>query len=363
MRRASYGPTSDESSGLFYLALDLDPDPTRVRLRQAIIESDSKTLLDLFEPQNIEGLPAASCWVLGKTLWSLSEAHRPAVFRGITRAAEIYPTDFVLQFTCGRTREGGGQLALAVSHYMAAKALRPKSVITRVQLSSALYFTGQLEQSREQARIAVALDPNDAGAQYELGTAHQVFGDLDAGYECLKRSVELSPAVGRRAELMVASYHIGRTTKAEILTALEVASDMDEVRALASGLITHPDPEQRDPALVLENVDDLERVSPGYSKSMRVAKALAYLELGDPQAAQVEISENHGTGQYLILSPLAIGFLRATIHAGAGDRERALEWYGNFEDRWGELTRNSEAAWSRTDVAHWRSRARAELGL
>src|SRR5262249_22756159 len=97
LRRHSLGAKSVQAENLLYLAMDLDPDPERLRLRKAIFENDLPTLLELASPENLTKLAPGSIWVLSATLWDRYPARRADVYRMYDQARHIYPNDYVLQ--------------------------------------------------------------------------------------------------------------------------------------------------------------------------------------------------------------------------------------------------------------------------
>src|SRR6185503_12892683 len=52
LRRKVHGAKSEKAENLFYLAMDLDPDPLRQRMREAIAANSLEVMLELTSPAN-----------------------------------------------------------------------------------------------------------------------------------------------------------------------------------------------------------------------------------------------------------------------------------------------------------------------
>ncbi len=109
LRRRVHGEKSEKAENLLYLAMDLDPEPGRLRLRQAIFDNDLAVLLELAAPEKLASLAPGSIWVLSSTLWDKFPEHRPDVFRMYDQAQHLYPGDYLLQSIGGNIYQGAGR--------------------------------------------------------------------------------------------------------------------------------------------------------------------------------------------------------------------------------------------------------------
>src|SRR5690606_33690624 len=93
VRRKVHGARSEKAENLFFLAMDLDADPERQRMRQAIADSDLPVLLELGAPGNLSKLAPGSIFVLSAALWDSFPEHKPDVYRIYDQALHLYPGD------------------------------------------------------------------------------------------------------------------------------------------------------------------------------------------------------------------------------------------------------------------------------
>lgn len=84
-------------------------------------------------------------------------------------------------------------LPRAVEAFRRATALAPQWLEPHVNLGTALYLLGRLEEARSVLERAVALAPASADAHYDLGCVLEPLGEVDAATSHFERAVALSP--------------------------------------------------------------------------------------------------------------------------------------------------------------------------
>jgi tetratricopeptide (TPR) repeat protein len=354
------GDKSEKAENLFYLAMDLDPEPGRLRLRKAIFDSDLATLLDLALPQNLAKLAPGSIWVLSATLWDRFEAHRPDVYRMYDEAQHLYPGDYVLQVVGGEIYQLAGQNQAALVCRTAALSLRPEDPRAQLAVEDTLFYLGRLTEAENATRAYLAKDPSNADAHYILARVLQQLGDYAGALASMTRSIELVDDPTRHPDLLALRFRQGLATKDEIARALSHEVVAQAFATYMCALLDHPDPAQRDPMLVLRTLT--ENSLPLTDVEWRWAiEAVAKARSEDWPGALAAIEGHFSPTALLILTPGAYDFLRALIYSHVGREDAARECYARGMATWNGLIGSNPAAWERSDVMRWRREAEAAL--
>src|SRR5262249_9760714 len=146
-----------------------DPDPGRLRLRQAVARRDRAGLVALAGPRQLAALPALDLYVLGK---ALLDAGAVEAARGVLRAGQRrFPRDFRLNFLLGEAlaRYQPYRGAEAVRYLTVALSLRPRAPVVHLSLGTALARAGSADEAIAAYRQAIALKPDFALAHFNLG--------------------------------------------------------------------------------------------------------------------------------------------------------------------------------------------------
>ena len=358
IRRIRYGLNSDEALNLFYLAMDLDPEPMRMRLRQAIQDADLDVLLELAEPENLPDLAPGSIWVLGSTLWRGYPMQRPVVYRMYDHALHLYPDDFVLQFIGGVLYGNASRQADALRCWGAAMGLRPGNANVRWRMAESLFFSGQMTEALGAYRAAIEIDPELAGAYYGAGMSLYQLGDYVGALGLIERALELGEDAGFRADLDCARFMTGAIDKDEIVALLHDTTDPMLVSTYAWALVDHSDPRQREPELVLDVIASAPDLGANH-----IIEAVARIRLQDWEGALAALHGHYGPSSFLVITPGALDFIRALIYAELGQATAARDTYDRAMAGWDALTGGQPEAWERSDVMHWRRAAESVLGL
>jgi len=351
-----------EAEGLIYLAMDLDPDPRRTELRQAILELDEAALFEMAAPEKLAKWSATSCFVIANTLYLIDERNGPRVGSIMRLAREHHPGSFLLQFASGYVANFAADKLGSLRSFGAAVALRPESLRARQRLAEQLVYTGRLVEARAYGEAEVRFAPEDPLAHSDLAYALLYLGELEACERSLEASLALEESAALRADLDVLHFHQGRISAAELREAAQASEDSSALGTYAAGLIADLAFERSDPAGALELLDAMNRKDPVFASNFFVARAMAFLELGDAEAARDELDGRYDRPGYLVLSPLAQEYLRAVVHVQVGETSLAREEYARAEARWNEMVANDYDQWQRSDVAAWRRRAQEALG-
>jgi tetratricopeptide (TPR) repeat protein len=363
LRRRVHGLHSDLAENTLYLAMDLDPDPERLRLREAIFESDKQALLELAAPDELPKLEPGSIWVLSATLWDSFPEERPTVYRMYDQALHLYPDDFILQSIGGNIYQRAGRTEAALGCRLVAMGLQPDRAASRRAVAESLLFLGRLTDAEGAYRAAIALDPESPDANYTLGFTQLLLGELEAALENIRRSVELAPGdLDKRADLDSLRFFLGLEPRSTLEQAIANEPPSIRVGTFLWAFLDHPDPAQRDPELVLrklaEDASYYGQVDWGW-----VVEAVARVRLEDWTGALATLESRFDEPTLLLLSPNAFDFLRALVHAELGNDAAAWENYRRGMAEWERRTGGSPQAWERSDVMRWRRAAEAALGV
>ncbi len=361
LRRRVQGMKSDKAENLFVLAMDLDPEPLRKRMREAIAAGDQAVMRELTAPENLPRLEPGSIFVLSAELWGDgSEPRRPDVYRILDLARRLYPGDFVLQAVAGAFYREGGRFEDAFSASSAALSLRPDDLTARMKLADSLLYLGRLTEAEANLRILLARDPSSMEANYTMGLAELMLGDYSGGLASLTRSPEIATDLNMRSDLHAAQFFNGVLTRAEIERHVAGEFTPNNLVTYLFALVDHPDPEQRDPEFVLRTLE--ERASfLGTSRWKWVVEAIARVRIEDWSGAIPFIEGRFKRPGLMILTPVAYDFLRSLICSHLGRNDEARGYYERGLVEWEDQMGADPTAWEHSDAMRWRREAEVVL--
>jgi serine/threonine-protein kinase len=360
VRRHVHGAKSEKVENLLLLAMDLDPDPVRMRLRQAIQDDDLATLLDLASPDNLPKLAPGSIWALSATLWDQFPEHKPDVFRIYDQVQHLYPNDYVLQAVGGTFYQNAGRWDEAFACRTAALGLRPDDPEARLRKADALYFVGRLTDSEAEYRACVAIAPNNNEAWYGLGSVQFLLGDYPHALASFERTLAIEDNPNFRPDLAVVRFYLGLSTRDEIEHLLANENTPNNFVSYLFALVDHPDPKQRDPQLVLRTLEERAAMI-GDTRWSHVVECIARARLGDWPGALAAFENRFLSPLLVVITPNSFDFLRALIYSHLGRDAEAKSYYERGLVLWNERTVDDPAAWQRSDVMRWRREAEAAL--
>ncbi len=362
VRRRVHGPRSEKTENLYVLAIDLDPDPQRTRMRAAISEGDLPTMLDLGDAQNLHELDPGSIFVLSAALWDSGPQYHPAVYRIYDQAVQLYPGDYVLQSIGGTIYQLAGRFEASMACRTAALSLRPDNATARLRSADALYFLGRLTEAEGGYRALVAQHPEHAEAWYSFGLCMLQLGEYAEAMRCIERALALQENADWRADLIGVHYYLGHIGREDLVKAIRVEVQPIRLITLLYPLLDHPQPARRDPALVLEAFDDHAAIFDGLDWVF-LPKAVALMRIGDWEGAAVQLEGRYTPPTALIITPLAMDFIRGLVNSKLGRGEAARECYARGQARMAQVVGGNPSAWDRSDVVRWRRECETALGL
>jgi len=362
LRKGVFGEDSLEAENLFFLAMDLDSDPTRLEMREAIAARDKDTLLELSRREVLETLTPASIFVLASAIWSMFPEERAEVRRIYDIALPLHPDDYVLQSIGGNLYFGIGRYHASLSCRFSALSQRPDDIRARRAVAAALLFIGHLEDCVYASDACLAQDENDYEALYTKSMALLQLGRYEEALQVLQRSLEIMDDPNKRSDELVNRFYLGLASREEVQRRLTESRDELIMATLAFALVEHPDPAQRDAPLVLELLESRSGIISDRSYSW-LLQTLAYMSLEDWQAARDSMSGQYDSLGIAFFVPPVLSFLRATVYAKLGEDDIAREAYERGLAESVELTGRDETGWERSDIVRWRAKAQAALGI
>ena len=362
LRRNLYGEQAVQFQRVAVLAMDLDPDPERLRLRKAILDDDLPTLLELAAPDNLGNLPPGSIWVLSATLWDRYPEHRPDVYRMYDQALYLYPDDFVLQSIGANIYRMVGRNAACLACRAAAFSLQPDNPQARYLLADGLFFAGRMVDALGVYRACTARSPTHAPSHNGLGWTLFQLGDYGAAVASYQRAADLESNPQWHADLLNGRYMAGQITRESLEQTLSITVSPEYALSYCLSLVDHPDADHRDPALVVRTVRD-PAFADIYAKAGVLVECVAKVRMEDWQGAREALAKYTSKSDYLVLTPLCLDFLRALIYQQLGQQDTARECYARGIEGWDQLVGNDGGAWERSDVMRWRRAAEQAMGI
>jgi tetratricopeptide (TPR) repeat protein len=360
VRRKVQGAKSEKAENLFVLSMDLDADPERQRMRQAIADSDLPVLLELAAPENLPKLAPGSIFVLSAALWDGFPEHKPDVYRIYDQALRLYPGDYVLQSVGGNIYDNAGRVQSALMCRSAALSLRPRDANALFRFGESLSFQGRLTDAEGAFRACIAVNPARQEAHWSLGVCLNQLGDRAGALQCYTRALELGEDFDLRADCTGARFFLGLATREEVEAMADAATTSLGLLNLLYPLVDHPDPRQRDPQFVLRMIEQrgsMLRTDGWFYILESVARARAE----DWTGALKALEGNYFQSKLQLVTPNAFDFLRSLIYSKLGNVEAARETHARGVAEWSVLTGGNPAAWERSDVMRWRREAEAAL--
>jgi serine/threonine-protein kinase len=361
LRRHVQGATSQKAENIFLLAMDLDPDPERQRMREAIAAHDRTVMLELTASDKLPKLMPGSISVLCAELWGNGALeNRPDVYRILEQALQLYPGDFVLEAFAGSFYQQGLRFESALTCRSAALGLRPSDLVTRVDLAESMAALGRLTDALASLQACVAADPKYSPANYLLGTVQLQLGDFAGALASLSRSPEIATDPQLHPKLHHAQFFAGVLTRDAFEDLVPGEIFPANLGVYLSALVDHPDPGQRDPAFVLRTLE--QRAPELVNARWRFAvEALARVRLEDWPGALTAIEQHNQRSDLPVLTPIAREFLHSLILSRLGRAGEARNCYERGMTEWDELIAGRPGAWEHSDAMRWRREAQAAL--
>jgi tetratricopeptide (TPR) repeat protein len=155
-----------------------DPDDWRNRFRDVLETRDAKDLERIIGSAPVGEWPATTMHLLSRLDRLLVSPRGKRVLAVLRQAQQRYPNDFWLNHELA-VHLSDAQPEEALRFHTAAVAIRPQSPGAHLNLGSALYRKGRLDEAIAEYREALHLNTNYATAHLSLGWALAEKGQLD----------------------------------------------------------------------------------------------------------------------------------------------------------------------------------------
>ncbi len=355
-----HGAKSEKAENLFYLAMDLDADPARQRMRQAIADGDLGVLLELGSPENVPKLAPGSVFVLSAALWDSFPEHKPDVYRIYDQALRLYPGDYVLQSVGGTIYDVAGRVESALMCRSSALSIRPHDPVALFRLGESLSFLGRLTDAEGALRASIAADPRSLEAFWSLGVVQSQLGDRNGALETYSRALEIRDDPDLRADMMGIRFQLGLASRDDMVALAKGANTaLGLVNALYP-LLDHPDPARRDPQFVLRMIEERGGLL-RQDDIFFLLNSVAHVRAADWRGALAAIEGRYYQAKLQLVTPNAFDFMRSLIYSHLGNVEAAHECYARGVAEWNGLTAGNPGAWEKSDVMRWRREAEEAL--
>jgi serine/threonine-protein kinase len=338
VRRSERGWESYEVESVTALAFDLDPDPLRTRMREALLANDGEALVAIARTEDLGAMPASSLWVLSQGLAAFRVPSRTLsryddeIFEVVRTGVRAHPSDFLLNFRMGHLYADRDRDEAALRHLTVASALRPRNGAVFALLGDAY---GSLQDDAAAWKAydqCLRLRPDLHRVHRFVGWRAFLSGNLERAVEAYDQVDALTPGDPQwEFEGALARSFAGLGPMADVAD-LAVGRGSFERGFACWGLNYHPDPAQRDPERAHGLAQEI-LANGEWRLGAYLLNAGALLQLGRAEEA-LEILEDGRGGQEWALRAMRAEYhlMLAWTHLELGDVEQARRSLGKA--RW-----------------------------
>ena len=162
------GDEAAEAARLWTIAMAIDGDAWRNKLRDALIRGDSEAIKQLASSDDVLEQSPPTLWLLGKSLDQYNQ--RELAIAILRKGAIRYPRDFWLNYLAGQLQRRNGDYQEAIPHLAAAHAIRPAQYGAYHGFIDTLSSAGLHDQAIE--RWQHLIDNDRAGSWPHRGIAY-----------------------------------------------------------------------------------------------------------------------------------------------------------------------------------------------
>jgi serine/threonine protein kinase/Flp pilus assembly protein TadD len=324
-----------------------DPDPWRLRYNAAAEAKDVKVLRELADGADTGRLRTRVLAALGTSLRAADDAEASVAF--LRKVQRQHPADYSINASLAWSLRNlkPQKWDEAIAYRRIAVAVRPQSATANWYLGHSLHTVGELDEAMAYYRTVITLDPGHAPAHFSLANILRIRGKPEEAMIHFRKAVDLLP------------------------------TDPNPLNGLAWELLTSADTGLRDPARAVElakKVVDLsvkqadDRDAPGrdrlgnYWNTLGVAhyragnvnEALAALQKSLDIAEGGECRANDEDDRYVCEDWLFLAMANWRL----GRKDEACRWYGLAADWMAENAPSKEL-----EIHRFRSEAATMMGI
>ena len=122
-----------------------------------------------------------------------TQGHLQQALTSATSGLKAYPNSVILCNIAGAACAGLLQFDRAISYYQIAIKINSKFVEAHYNMASALQNKGDLEAAVMAYKQAILIKPDYAEAYYNMGNTLRAKGDLDSAIESYKQAIQINP--------------------------------------------------------------------------------------------------------------------------------------------------------------------------
>ena len=179
--RQTEGQSTDEMRRLFQLALSVDDDPGRSRMRRALLAEDLAEIRRIARSPEAASFSPMTTIVLSDALYAQDNVE---LATQLLEAAEFqHPDDFHLQIKLGVRHMNRGEYAEAIPYVKAAVSVEPENSWALANLGGLYRQGGDLERAVAYGRRAVEAGAENAQAHNYLGRSLEELNDIDGAID------------------------------------------------------------------------------------------------------------------------------------------------------------------------------------
>jgi tetratricopeptide (TPR) repeat protein len=193
MRADSRGLDSARWERLQRISRAADPDPWRQRYYAASEANDLKALQEIADGADPRRLRTRVMAALGDSLRAAGDAEASVAF--LRKVQRCHPADYSVNVSLGWSLRSLKKPLWdeAIAYRRIAVAVRPQSAIANFYLGYSLQTRDQLDEALHYYRTAVDLDPSHAPAQYSLAYLLSARGKPEEALVYFRNASELLP--------------------------------------------------------------------------------------------------------------------------------------------------------------------------
>jgi len=357
--------TLGKSHSLIALAMDLDSDPGRTEVRNAIYGDDVDRMLQILRAARERGTSARMQYTLLTNL-IVMEAQFPGGVYNLT--ASMFPDDFLMNAMAGSGFAYDQRFERAVGFLQTASALRPQNRRIRTDWCRTLSKVGEKDFALRQMTPLLADSENYN--ELTLGVALLWdLGDFSGALQFARRNLAVvrneqgrfGDELNAYTEVLCMEYLAGEIERAELMAfGAKYEEDSDVQLNVMIALADHPDATTAD----YEEVVRLGQIRLGSAQHELRSRALceALVSLGRSQEVLREADTWEGYTQFVDQHGAAIReSQRARAYAQLGQMDLARDHLELANQLASNLTDGDERAWADSIMMRLLLRGRAEV--
>jgi serine/threonine-protein kinase len=173
------------------VAQQVDPDPLRHQLREALLRYDTAQLKRVARTADAAALPTDTIQNLAPLLWAIGD--KQLTLDLLRKAATARPDDFWIHHYLGFFAMQVGRRDEALCHATATASLKPQSALALLNLGAMFVANGRYDEALAVLQRAPRMGPQASGVHFHIGSALRAKGDLPGAITHFRDALRLEP--------------------------------------------------------------------------------------------------------------------------------------------------------------------------